>query len=64
MEAWAFIFWFANSSPARQVAVQNEDACVLLAKAVTKGLPVDGMCVNEFDGRVFWFSRGSQVDKL
>ena len=63
MEAWAFIFWLGNSHPARKVSVQNEDACVLLAKAVPKSLPVDGMCVNEFDGRVFWFEKGRQVER-
>lgn len=64
MEMWAFIFWLNNSNPARQVAVQTEDACILLAKTVTKGLPVEGMCINEMSGLVFWFSRGQQVDKL
>jgi hypothetical protein len=63
MEMWAFIFWFSNSFPARQVAVQTEDACILLAKTVTKGLPVDGMCVSEMSGRVFWFSQGRQVER-
>lgn len=64
MEIWAFYFWFSNSSPARQVQTQNEDACILLAKTVTEGLPMDGMCVNEFSGKVFWFRAGKQVEAL
>lgn len=64
MEIWAFYFWFCQSCPARQVAVQREDACILLAKTVTKGMPMDGMCVNEMEGLVFFFRNGEQVDKL
>ena len=62
MEAWTFIFWLSNAAPARTVSVQNEDACVMVAKIVTQGLPVVGMCISEFDGRVFWFEKGKQVN--
>lgn len=64
MEIWTFLFWFSHSSPARQVQAQNEDACVLLAKLVTTNLPVDGMCVNEMEGKVLFFVKGKQVDRL
>ena len=64
MEIFAFYFWFDHQSPARQVQAQNEDACILLAKTVTGGLPVDGMCVNEMTGKVFWFTKGKQVERF
>ena len=64
MEAWTFIFWLGNSSPARKLDVQNEDACVLIARMITEGLPVDGVCINSFDGKVLFFRYGKQVEKL
>lgn len=64
MESWAFLFWFSASGPARLIAAQSEEACVTMAKSITARLPMDGMCVNEFDGTVLWFTMGKQVDKL
>jgi len=62
MEAWALVF-AANLalSPERGIDMQSEDACVLAAKAITLRLAVDAICVNSFDGRVLWFSKGRQL---
>lgn len=64
MEIWTFLFWAALHTPVRQVSVQNEDACVMLAQAITKGMNVQGVCVNEMDGRVLFFDRGKQVERF
>lgn len=64
METWTFLFWMALHLPARQVSVQNEDACVLLAKTVTANMNVFAMCVNEMDGKALFFDKGKQVERF
>ncbi len=64
MEAWALLFAFnLATSPVRGVDMQNEDACVVAAKAITQALNVEALCLNAFDGRALWFYKGKQVER-
>lgn len=61
MEAWVCILHLTLNR-AVTVDVQNEDAMVMAMKAITKVEQIEATCINQFDGRVFYFKRGMQVD--
>ena len=43
------------------VNVQSEDACVLAAKAITLRTAAAAICIDEFEGKIFFFERGKQL---
>lgn len=63
MTAFVCLIWFYGTTRMTSFEIQNEDAMVLSAKALSEKLPISMACINQFDGQVFWFLRGKQVER-
>lgn len=62
MEAWVCLLHYINNRTA-QIEMQNEDAVILAMKELTNNPmgPITAVCINQFDGKIFYFRQGKQV---
>lgn len=63
MEAYVLVL-FLSRDHGLVVDIQNEEACVKVARAMSQVEQIRAWCVSQFDGKTMYFHGGSRMDEL